>query len=562
MAVERIGVSNLITTNGGAPGAITANASTAIGDLLVWFHYSRATGGNETVSFPSGWDTVFNSVTANQGLVAVATRIRQSGDGTYQASITNHTSGTSGETVLQFIETFRGADPTTPIVNFTASLSTWASSLTIGSIAAPATATVNPGDAVVVFGGRFENVTGQTTLTGDNLTWAQGTRIDTTLGLDAGAVTQIGRNLSGSNQTVTAKSITTTGTAQTGAGRMFIIEAFVPVLDAEKGSFTLGGKNADLEAGRKVIAEKGSFALTGKDAEFTVEGGAVDYPIEAEKGSFTLTGKDVSFKVDRYISAEKGSYSLTGKDATLTAQKSLSAEKGSFSLTGKDVTFTVVRAYTIEAEKGLFSLTGKDATLSRTYRIEGEKAVYSITGKDVTFTTTRRLEAEKGSYSLTGKDATLTYTPVGATILSAEKGTFNLTGRNADLKVNRILLSQKGNIIVTGKDADFRTTRVLQADKGSYTIEGKDAQLVYAGLQNLTLSAERGYFVLSGKDATLTGPVRIAEIIFTGDSRISQVVSLNSRIDGKSLTSGVTKDVTGQSTITDINLNSKVSNTI
>src|SRR3990172_1516188 len=49
-AVSYIGASNLIATDGTAPGAITPNASTADGDLLVFYHYSRATGGNETVT--------------------------------------------------------------------------------------------------------------------------------------------------------------------------------------------------------------------------------------------------------------------------------------------------------------------------------------------------------------------------------------------------------------------------------------------------------------------------------------------------------------------------------
>src|SRR3989344_8576437 len=49
-AVSYIGASNLIATNGGAPGAITPHASTVNGDLLVSYNYSRATGGNETVA--------------------------------------------------------------------------------------------------------------------------------------------------------------------------------------------------------------------------------------------------------------------------------------------------------------------------------------------------------------------------------------------------------------------------------------------------------------------------------------------------------------------------------
>lgn len=226
-AVSFIGASTVIYTNGGAPTAITPHASTQDGDLLVFYHYSRATGGNETVA-QSSFNFVFNSVTANYGLVAVGWRIKQSGDTTFTATITNHTSGTTGETVIEWIETYRGFNATNPIVNYTAALSTWASSATVfGPISAPATATVHNDDMVVVFGRRFENVTGQTVLSGDNLTWATRTTANTNLGSDAGAVTQNGLNSSGSNQTVTAKTITTTGMTGAGAGRMFIIEKLV-----------------------------------------------------------------------------------------------------------------------------------------------------------------------------------------------------------------------------------------------------------------------------------------------------------------------------------------------
>jgi hypothetical protein len=234
MAVSYIGVSNLIATNGGAPGAITVNASTQIGDLLVFYHYSRATGGNETVTVPSNFTTVVNTVIANFGLVAVAYKERASGDTTYTATITNHTTGTSGETVLEFIETYRGHDLANA-VSSGASVSNWASSLTLGpvgeQILAPTTDTVEPGDMAIVFAGRFENITAQTTLTGDNLTWNARTLNNTTLGLDAACVTQNGLNNTSSNQTITDKSVTTTGTAQAGAGTIFIIKqsAFTPL---------------------------------------------------------------------------------------------------------------------------------------------------------------------------------------------------------------------------------------------------------------------------------------------------------------------------------------------
>lgn len=228
MPVSYIGASNLIATNGGAPGAITPNASTQVGDLMIFYHYSRATGGNETVTVPTGFTTVINQMLANFGLIAVAYRFEQVGDTTFTATVTNHTSGTTGETILEWIESYSGADPTTPIKSG-AGFSNWGSSTLLGTVAdpivAPTTSTLDDGDMAVVFAGRFENVTGQTTLTGDNLTWTARTINNTTQGADAGAVTQNGLNASGTTQTITDKSITTTGTAQQGAGTIFIIAA-------------------------------------------------------------------------------------------------------------------------------------------------------------------------------------------------------------------------------------------------------------------------------------------------------------------------------------------------
>lgn len=252
-AVSYIGASNLIATNGGAPGAITPNASTQDGDLLIFYHYSRATGGNETVT-QSSFTFAFNSVTTGKGLVAVGWRIKQAGDTTFTATITNHTSSTSGETVLEWIETYRGADATAPIVNYTAALSNWATSLNLGPIAAPATTTINDGDMAVVFGGRFENITAQTLLTGDSLTWATRTLNNSALGTDAAAVTQNGLNSSGVDRTITAKTITTTGTTQVGAGRMFVIEkadAVAPTISISQPA-----------SGDIALAEDSSFNIT------------------------------------------------------------------------------------------------------------------------------------------------------------------------------------------------------------------------------------------------------------------------------------------------------------
>lgn len=314
-ATSFIGASNLIATNGSAPGAITPNASTANGDLLVFYHYSAVTGGNETVTPPAGFTSVFNSVTANRGLVAVGWRIKQAGDTTFTASVTNHSTGGGGETIVEWIETFRGTDTTNPIVNFTPSLSTWTSSLNIGPISAPTTATVTDGDMVVVFGGRFNTASGQTVLLGDSLTWATQTRNSTGSGANASAVTQTGLNASGVNQTVTAKTISTTGTAAAGGGRMFIIKKVPDVTPPTPNPMTFASLPANDSAVQiSMTSSVGSDATTPVNYLFTLSN--TNCGANAGTGGTTSSWQSSTSYINSGLQANKCyGYTVTARDS-------------------------------------------------------------------------------------------------------------------------------------------------------------------------------------------------------------------------------------------------------
>jgi hypothetical protein len=226
MAVSYIGASTVVATNGTQPGAVTPHASTTTDDLVIFFHFNRLMGGpGRSVAAPTGFSTAINDVSQTHGILAVFWKIREAGDSTYQATTTGHLTGNSGESILHWCETWRGTDLTNPIKSIASAASTWASSLNIGAIAAPPDPSSDFAEYVCVFGGRSENITAQTTLTGNGHTWNQNTRADTTLGADAGAVTQRGVSDGGGTQTLTAKTITTTGTAQVGKGVMFTIQA-------------------------------------------------------------------------------------------------------------------------------------------------------------------------------------------------------------------------------------------------------------------------------------------------------------------------------------------------
>lgn len=226
MALTYIGTSTIVQTDGSAPGAITPHASTQTGDLLVWFHHTSSTATGRSATRPTGFTSILSQTTAStDGFLAVAYKVRAAGETTYTATITGHTAGTTGDPVGEWIETWRGQDTTTPIGSVSAQPLNGSNSVNFLNIGAPAVTSLPDGDVVVAFAGKTENTTGQTTLTGDSLTWTARDLHNTTLGNDGSAVTQSGLNASGVAQTITNKSISATGTTGTGRGLMFVIKA-------------------------------------------------------------------------------------------------------------------------------------------------------------------------------------------------------------------------------------------------------------------------------------------------------------------------------------------------
>lgn len=65
------------------------------------------------------------------------------------------------------------------------------------------------------------------------------------------------------------------------------------ILDAETGTFTLTGQDADLVRSKRLIAETGVFALTGQVATLIIDNRRV---LVAETGIFTTQGQDVEFR--------------------------------------------------------------------------------------------------------------------------------------------------------------------------------------------------------------------------------------------------------------------------
>jgi hypothetical protein len=229
MSVFRRGISAVVETNGADPGAITLPTGTSPGDLIIFYFYSAITGADETVTLPTGFTQIYQDRSTNNGLLVAGYKWAVSGEANPDASITNHTSGNSGETVLCFVETWNGVNPSAPIGDIATSASTWAASTTnAGPIAATGITSVPSGGVLVVHAGRHDDLASiaQTTLSGDSLTWAGSGVFESVLGADAAIFTQYGRNATADALTsFTSKTITGFGTSDsaTGIGRMFVL---------------------------------------------------------------------------------------------------------------------------------------------------------------------------------------------------------------------------------------------------------------------------------------------------------------------------------------------------
>lgn len=114
-------------------------------------------------------------------------------------------------------------------------------------------------------------------------------------------------------------------------------------ISAESGSFNLTGADATLTYNSNsnacyLLQENGDLLLQENGDGLLLE--TCSLGINAESGSFTLTGTDAQLLHNRVLYAESGSFTLTGADAVLTYNPnnlSIECEPGVYTLTGSDV---------------------------------------------------------------------------------------------------------------------------------------------------------------------------------------------------------------------------------
>ncbi len=196
-------------------------------------------------------------------------------------------------------------------------------------------------------------------------------------------------------------------------------------LDANAGTYSIGGTAATLKYTRKVAADSGSYAITGTAT--TLRRG---FKAAADSGSYTISGQDVSFARSWNLIANSGSYSVAGTAANLEVHRQLVADSATYTISGTAATLKLGKA--IAANSGSYSITGGNTGLLVARELVASGGTYSITGSDATLSKTsdKVVVLETGTYAINGSDASLSYSN---RIMVLGSGTYQIGGYPVDL---------------------------------------------------------------------------------------------------------------------------------
>ena len=277
------------------------------------------TGGEGTtlsITAPTGWVAITGSPVTDVATVA-GSKLQVWWKRAASAAETSVTVPDSGDHQVAAIFTFRGCIPTGNPWNV-ATTGTKTTASTTATV--PSLTTTVPDTLVVAVVGRPDDSASTThfgTLTNANLTGiGAGGEAGTTAGHGGGFAVKYGTFASvGSTGTSTlTKTVSTTDTYMALALRA------AASLTADKGTFTLTGRAANLLKNSRLTANKGTFTETGSAASLLRK-----YSLSASAGSFSQVGQDATFSRSYSLSANAGSFAEVGQAATLTRGLKLTA---------------------------------------------------------------------------------------------------------------------------------------------------------------------------------------------------------------------------------------------
>lgn len=466
MAIAVGSVSNTPTYGTRTNSTITAPSSIANGDLLVAvLHAGNSSGTAVTVTPPAGFTEVTNSPIAETfSGYTIASHVYYK---VASGESGNYTFSHSSADTEGYMYRLTGADTSTPID------------------VTPATAVAN-----LVNNGTTTELATITTVTNGAFIIAQDSAWDapgagnwsgTTPTLTTRRTGSISKLADGTLATAGATGARTRTNGNTGGGNLpwvSIIVAIRPAtasnktLDANAGSYAVGGTAATLKLAKRTAANSGSYSLTGTAATLKRT-----LKTAANSGSYALTGQTASFARSWRVTANSGSYGLSGTAAALKLARRASANSGSYSISGAAATLKLGKA--VVAGAGAYSTTGSPASLAWVHKIAAASGTYSLTGSDATLTksSSKVLVLDSGSYVLTGSSASLKK----AGKIAASADSYNINGTAASLIRFKGIAAQSGSYSITGSNVTLAHAVIMSPNGGQYTINGFNAQLKLSG---------------------------------------------------------------------------------
>jgi len=196
-------------------------------------------------------------------------------------------------------------------------------------------------------------------------------------------------------------------------------------LDANAGSYAIGGTAATLKRNRRIAGDTASYAISGTAA--TLRRG---FKTAADSGSYSISGTAASFVRTWKAIANSGSYSISGTAANLELHRKLVADTASYSISGTAATLRLGKV--LAANSGSYSISGTTAALKLARKMAVAGATYSVTGSDATLTKSsdKVVTVDTGIYAITGSDARLAYSH---RIMVVEGGSYQIGGYPVDL---------------------------------------------------------------------------------------------------------------------------------
>jgi len=228
-----------------------------------------------------------------------------------------------------------------------------------------------------------------------------------------------------------------------------------------------------LDASLSLSCDSGSYALSGQSTSFNSSR-------PADRGLFTLIGREASLKRGYRLAADQATFNATLIASDLSVGKSVSADTCSYELTGNDATLSrsASTAYTLNTGAGGYSLSGNTAEAFAARRLAADAQSYAASGIDVALKRNYRLTTITGAFALTDNAVGV----LRGIRLPVDAAGVTLAGFNTSLikGISKFLLASPQSYTANGSDIELAPRRKLSADTSGFVVSGSALSFNYA----------------------------------------------------------------------------------